>query len=151
MWRVHRCRILSDPQNIKNIQEKFYNREICYNFFCFSIFVHKNFTAVRSAPETHESGVFTTRWGPWGYPAPSDPSIKNEMWHEWPHDTFISASTRTDKFLAKAANKSTFSGGISDTSLDPRLDTKDPGFVRIRGRSNRSKMFMKKYWKTKKL
>ena len=35
--------------------------------------------------------------------------------------------------------------------MDPRLDTKDPGFVRIRSRSDRSENFIKNYLKTKKL
>ena len=37
------------------------------------------------------------------------------------------------------------------TPVDPRLGTKDPGFVRIRSRSDHSEIFIKKYFKTKKL
>ena len=37
------------------------------------------------------------------------------------------------------------------TPVDPRLGTKDPGFVRIRSRSDRSEICIKTYLKTKKL
>ena len=37
------------------------------------------------------------------------------------------------------------------TPVDPRQETKDPGFVRFRSRSDRTEIFIKKYLKTKKL
>ena len=35
--------------------------------------------------------------------------------------------------------------------MDPRLDTKDPGFERIRTSSDRTEILKEKYFKTKKL